>query len=115
MPYLFSIGGFRRQAIGPMWGCFFLWISIACSGQSIDSEKPVPILSGSAGAFSFVTGGQNVIDTQINPVLLVPLGDRWLVEARAEFESVLPAAALMAVPWTSMLTMPRSTTSQILI
>ncbi len=56
------------------------------SGQSIDDVKPVPILSGSAGAFSFVTGGQNLIDSQINPVLLVPLGDRWLVESRAEFE-----------------------------
>lgn len=53
---------------------------------SPDSEKPVPILSGSAGAFSFVTGGQNLIDTQINPVLLVPLGDRWMIESRAEFE-----------------------------
>jgi len=58
----------------------------AYSGSSANSEKAVPILSGSAGAFSFVTGGQNLIDTQINPVLLVPLGDRWLVEARAEFE-----------------------------
>ncbi|MGZ4913786.1 MAG: hypothetical protein ACXV3T_02530 [Halobacteriota archaeon] len=38
------------------------------------------------GTFSFVTGGQNLIDTQINPVLLVPLGDRWLIEARGEFE-----------------------------
>ena len=56
------------------------------TAQDADAEKAVPILSGSAGAFSFVTGGQNVIDTQINPVLLVPFGDRWLVEARAEFE-----------------------------
>jgi hypothetical protein len=54
--------------------------------RSTDDEKPVPILSGSAGAFSFVTAGQNLIDTQINPVLLVPLGDRWLIESRAEFE-----------------------------
>ncbi len=43
-------------------------------------------MSGSIGTFSFITAGQNVIDTQINPVLLVPLGDRWLVESRAEFE-----------------------------
>jgi hypothetical protein len=56
------------------------------SAQTADTEKPVPILTGSAGAFSFVTAGQNVIDTQINPVLLVPLGDRWLIESRAEFE-----------------------------
>ena len=56
------------------------------AAQTPDAEKPVPILSGSVGTFSFVTGGQNLIDTQINPVLLVPMGDRWLIEARAEFE-----------------------------
>lgn len=46
----------------------------------------MPVLSGSVGMFSFVTGGHNLIDTQINPVLLVPLGDHWLIESRAEFE-----------------------------
>jgi len=50
------------------------------------ADKPIPILTGNIGTFSFVTGGQNLIDTQINPVLLIPLGDRWLIESRAEFE-----------------------------
>jgi hypothetical protein len=54
--------------------------------QTTDTERPVPILTGNAGAFSFVTAGHNLIDTQINPVLLVPLGERWLIESRAEFE-----------------------------
>lgn len=63
------------------------------TGQSLDGEKPVPILSGNAGAFSFVSGGQNVIDSQINPVLLVPLGDRWLIESRAEFEGAFQRPA----------------------
>ena len=49
-------------------------------------DKPIPILTGNFGAFSFVTGGQNLIDTQINPVLVIPLGDHWLIESRAEFE-----------------------------
>ncbi len=66
--------------------CFLFLIATRSTAQNPDPEKPVPILSGSAGAFSFVAGGHNLIDTQINPVLLVPLGDRWLVEARAEFE-----------------------------
>jgi hypothetical protein len=56
------------------------------AAQIPDAEKPVPILTGSIGTFSFVTAGQNLIDTQINPILIVPLGDRWLIEARAEFE-----------------------------
>jgi hypothetical protein len=63
-----------------------LLLSCAVSAQTVDSEKPVPILSGSVGTFSFVTAGQNVINSQINPVLLVPLGDNWLIESRAEFE-----------------------------
>jgi hypothetical protein len=50
------------------------------------AEKPIRILSGSFGYFNFVSGGQNLIDTQINPLLLIPLGDRWLIESRAEFE-----------------------------
>jgi len=63
-------------------------VALACAAvsQTAETDKPVPILTGNIGTFSFVTGGHNVIDTQINPVLLVPLGDRWLVEARAEFE-----------------------------
>ena len=78
----------RRQGTalpGPVILALLL-ASICAVAQTPDNERPVPILSGSAGAFSFVTGGHNLIDTQINPVLLVPLGDRWLVEARTEFE-----------------------------
>jgi hypothetical protein len=65
---------------------FLLLSSTRILAQNPDSEKPVPILTGNAGAFSFVTGGQNLIDTQVNPVLLLPLGERWLIESRAEFE-----------------------------
>jgi len=74
----------RRSALPRV--AMLLLLATATAAQTIDAEKPVPILSGTAGTFSFVTGGQNLIDTQVNPVLLVPLGDRWLVEARAEFE-----------------------------
>jgi len=56
------------------------------AAQSADTEKPVPILTGNAGTFDFVAGGHNLIDTQFNPILLVPLGDRWLVESRVAFE-----------------------------
>ena len=54
--------------------------------QTPDAEKPVPILSGTAGTFSFVTAGQNQLNAQVNPVLLLPLGDNWLLESRAEFQ-----------------------------
>jgi hypothetical protein len=62
------------------------FLAASRTDAQVAEDKPVPILSGSIGTFSFVSGGQNVINTQINPVLLVPLGDRWLIESRAEFE-----------------------------
>ena len=64
----------------------FVFLSTWAFAQSAALDKPVPILSGSLGNFSFVTAGQNLFDSQINPVLLVPLGDHWLIESRAEFE-----------------------------
>ena len=72
------------------WHRFFLaalsLVSASLFAQAPATDKPVPILSGSVGYFNFVTAGQNEIDAQIDPVLLLPLGDRWLVESRAEFE-----------------------------
>ena len=67
---------------------FLLLLSTAglLFAQLPDVEKPVPILTGTAGTFSFVTAGQNQLNAQINPVLLVPLGDHWLIESRAEFQ-----------------------------
>ena len=54
--------------------------------SSIDTERPVPILSGNAGFFTNVNGGKAELVPSINPLILLPLGDRWLVESRAEFK-----------------------------
>ena len=63
-------------------------LAVAQSPDSLNTEKPVPILTGTAGTFSFVTAGQQQLNAQINPLLLLPLGDRWLIESRAEFQGV---------------------------
>jgi hypothetical protein len=82
----------RRWPRSVLPGGIALFLFLLCfaagpaAAQSPEVEKPVPILTGTAGYFNFVTAGQNQIDEQINPVLLVPLGDRWLVEARMECE-----------------------------
>ena len=65
---------------------FAVFTAGPAAAQSPDLEKPVPILSGSVGAFSFVTAGQQELNAQITPVLLLPLGDHWLIESRAEFQ-----------------------------
>ena len=79
-------GSIRELLFSALFALWFLLLASAALAQTDISEKPVPILSGTAGTFSFVTGGQNQIDTQVNPVLLVPLGDHWLIESRGEFE-----------------------------
>jgi len=54
--------------------------------QISDDERPIPILTGNVGYFTTVDRGNAQLAPEINPVLLLPLGNRWLVEARAGFE-----------------------------
>jgi hypothetical protein len=56
------------------------------SAQTAYDERPIPILTGNAGYFTTVDRGSSELAPEINPVLLLPLGNRWLVEARAGFE-----------------------------
>ena len=65
--------------------CVLLFSAPGLQGQNPDSERPVPILTGNAGFFDNVSGGENQLVPTINPVLLVPLGQRWLIESRADF------------------------------
>jgi hypothetical protein len=60
----------------------------AQSGES-DSPRPVPILSAGAGFITTFEGGDAHLGPLIAPVLLVPIGNRWLIESRATFESDL--------------------------
>ncbi|HWF92474.1 MAG TPA: hypothetical protein VN684_09335 [Terriglobales bacterium] len=63
--------------------------------QVADSERPIPVLTGNAGFITTSENGETTLTPQINPVLLLPLGDHWLIESRAEFEGELerPAGA----------------------
>ena len=72
---------------------FAFFASERIAAQTLNDEKPVPILTGTAGYFTNVTGGQAQLNPKISPVLLVPLGERWLVESRGEFEGDFQRAA----------------------
>jgi hypothetical protein len=52
------------------------------------AQADVPILSGGAGFISSTNGGTNVLQPVLAPVLVVPLGDRWLIESRADLREV---------------------------
>ena len=64
--------------------CLF---AIAVRAQDrTDEPRPVPVLSGSAGEVPIVEGGQTTLVSIISPVVLVPFGEKWLVESRVAFE-----------------------------
>lgn len=51
--------------------------------------KPIPILQGSVALVSDFSGGQLDIHPLATPVVLLPIGQRWLFETRATFENDL--------------------------
>jgi hypothetical protein len=61
-----------------------LLISIALQAQD-DGTKAVPILTGSTAYFTRVTAGQYQDAPSVSPLLLLPLGDKWLVEAKGSY------------------------------
>jgi len=54
-----------------------------------ETPKPVPVIIGGAGFITTFDAGQPHLGPLIAPVILVPLGDRWLIESRDTFESDL--------------------------
>ena len=63
-----------------------LFLASSLVAQTSNDERPISILTGNAGYFTNVDRGQTELAPEITPVLLVPMGDHWLVEARAAFE-----------------------------
>jgi hypothetical protein len=67
----------------------FLSAPYLLAQQEDDTPKAIPIIIGGAGFITTFDGGQPHLGPLIAPVVLVPLGDRWLIESRATFESDL--------------------------
>lgn len=66
-----------------------LSVCLLCfSGCSLVFPQNVPIISGGAGFFSSTQGGTNVVQPVLAPVLAFPIGDRWLIESRADLREV---------------------------
>jgi len=65
-----------------------LCLSVLALGQAPDirNTPAVPVVSGGVAFVPFVQAGQTTLVSIISPVVLVPLGDNWLIESRAAFE-----------------------------
>ncbi len=85
MQYLWKSGVRRGPHLAlSVLACIFCTTPVLVA-QTADNERPVPILTGNAGYFTTSDNGTTELAPEINPVLLLPLGDRWLIESRAEF------------------------------
>jgi hypothetical protein len=62
----------------------FSLVPTAFYGQD-DWIKPVPVLTGSVAYFTRVTAGQVQDAPSISPLLLAPVGEKWLIEAKGNF------------------------------
>jgi hypothetical protein len=57
--------------------------------QSTEDVSPVPLLTGSTGFITTLNGGQPDFHPIVTPLVLVPIGQRWVFETRATFETDL--------------------------
>ena len=73
----------RTVAKAALLGLFFVF-SLAVQAQD-DGFKAVPILTGSTAYFTRVTAGQYQDAPSVSPLLLLPLGDKWLLEAKGSY------------------------------
>ncbi len=70
----------------------FVMCGLALHAQD-DGFKPVPILTGSAAYFTRVTGGQFQNTPSVSPLLLMPFGDKWLLEAKGNYSDTFAKEA----------------------
>ncbi len=71
------------------WLIFFAAPPVRAQSDSSEGISPVPILTGNASFVTTFDGGTPHLGPNISPVVLVALGERWLIESRGAFESDL--------------------------
>jgi len=67
-------------------GFVVLGIASAAAAQDGDSREGVPVVTGYTGSVFTLQSGKQQASPTINPIVLVPVGKRWLIEAEGEFE-----------------------------
>src|ERR1051326_6948227 len=73
----------RKIAQAGLLGLIFTFAA-AMQAQD-DMGKAIPILTGSTAYFTRVQAGQIQNAPSVSPLLLVPLGDKWLLEGKGSY------------------------------
>jgi hypothetical protein len=65
------------------------FLAFQSNAQSPQAEEvtPVPLLTGSSGFITTFDGGEPHLHPIVTPLVLVPIGQRWVFETRATFET----------------------------
>jgi hypothetical protein len=79
---IFSLWAKKATQMGLL--CLVCLLSITVQGQE-DLGRPIPILTGSTGYFTRVNGGAFQDAPSVSPLLLVPIGDKWLLEGKGNY------------------------------
>lgn len=61
----------------------------ACGSRAQSDPPNVPILSGAVGFLGSTTAGASAYQPLIAPVLVVPFGNKWLIESRADVQGFI--------------------------
>lgn len=77
-----------------LFGFVFLLSLALQAQQDTDGIKPIPVLTGYTSYFTRVTGGQYQDAPSVTPLLLLPSGDKWLLEARGSYSDTFSKDAL---------------------
>jgi hypothetical protein len=68
----------------------FLFLFFAlCGGLKLGAQSDVPVLSVGMQYVSTTSGGATTMQPVIEPVVLIPLGEHWLIESRATFDEFI--------------------------
>jgi len=60
---------------------------LTAQDHSSQDVRPVPLLTGSSGFLTTFDGGEPHLHPIVTPLVLVPIGQRWVFETRATFET----------------------------
>jgi hypothetical protein len=73
----------------PLLGALLILLGVPVlqAQQQPDAPKPVPVIIGGSGFITQFDGGEPHLGPLIAPVLLIPIGNWWLIESRGTFEA----------------------------
>jgi hypothetical protein len=81
----------RKVAQAGLLGLIFIFAIVAQAQDDpgaeagVEAPKAIPILTGYTSYFTRVTAGQYQDAPAVTPLLLVPIGDKWLLEGRGSY------------------------------